>query len=227
VSSIGKLTSVQIQILKRLAAITPAWTLVGGAALSSVHLKHRTTRDLDLFWREQVDLAKMTREIQARLANGFHTEIVQKSSGFVRLRITDGVETVVVDLVVDLTKPSRSDSTIAVDGVSIRIADKHEVFVNKLCSLFGRAEIRDLQDIKALLESGEDLELGVLDAFQQDHGFSPLLLAWILQELDPVKLAKAAGLNAGEALELKTFKDELMEKLILLDQPDGPKGSHL
>ena len=43
------LSPLQVRILEALADLDPPWTLTGGGALVGFHLKHRTTRDLDLF----------------------------------------------------------------------------------------------------------------------------------------------------------------------------------
>jgi hypothetical protein len=40
------------------AGIDPHWTLTGGGALAGVHLGHRETRDLDLFWRSRPELVE-------------------------------------------------------------------------------------------------------------------------------------------------------------------------
>ncbi len=46
----GRLTSAQVEVLRALAGIVPAWRLAGGAALAGFYTRHRGTRDLDLFW---------------------------------------------------------------------------------------------------------------------------------------------------------------------------------
>ena len=62
-----KLTALQWKILEALATIEPAFTLTGGAALAGVHLGHRTTRDLDLFWRQRDQLGDLVEKVRARL----------------------------------------------------------------------------------------------------------------------------------------------------------------
>jgi len=52
----GKLDELQKRVLESLAAVRPPFILGGGGALAGVHLAHRKTRDLDLFWREQAQL---------------------------------------------------------------------------------------------------------------------------------------------------------------------------
>jgi len=63
----SKLIALQVRILRELAGMQPPWTLTGGAALSGFHLMHRTTRDLDLLWRDKVEMALVARDVQDRL----------------------------------------------------------------------------------------------------------------------------------------------------------------
>ncbi|NOT29556.1 MAG: hypothetical protein HOP15_03800 [Planctomycetes bacterium] len=51
------MTDLQRRLLRLLAEMKPRWTLTGGGALSGVHLGHRATRDLDLFWHDLSELA--------------------------------------------------------------------------------------------------------------------------------------------------------------------------
>jgi hypothetical protein len=55
----SRLTPFQHRILGLLAGIIPRWTLTGGGALAGVHLGHRETRDLDLFWRSRAELGTL------------------------------------------------------------------------------------------------------------------------------------------------------------------------
>ncbi len=59
--SSDQLSSLQWRILEVLAGLEPPWTLTGGAALVGIHLKHRTTKDLDLFFRQVGRLDALTR----------------------------------------------------------------------------------------------------------------------------------------------------------------------
>ena len=63
-----KLTPLQRRILRVLAGLTPPWTLTGGGALAGIHLGHRETRDLDLFWRNRGELGTLVAEAVPRLA---------------------------------------------------------------------------------------------------------------------------------------------------------------
>jgi hypothetical protein len=154
-----KLTTLQWRILEVLAGIEPGWTLTGGGALAGFYLKHRTTKDLGLFWHGQHHLGDLPREVRDRLTN-------------------------------------------------------------KLCALLGRAEIRDLVDVQALLASGADLKKALLEAPRKDAGFSPLPLAWVLRDIRPKALGHLAGLSEEEAKSLENFKERLVIELLEASAPE-------
>ena len=85
------LTALQRRILRVLAGLTPPWTLTGGGALSGIYLGHRTTRDLDLFWRTRAALGRSPLEAQALLrADGLDVAVLRTAPMFAELRVTDG-----------------------------------------------------------------------------------------------------------------------------------------
>ncbi len=92
----------------------------------------------------------------------------------------------------------------------------HQILVNELCALLGRSELRDLQDVEALLASGSDLARALEDAPGQDGGFSPLTLAWSLRQFPIPKLAKAVGWTDDAAAALARFRDELVDRVLRL-----------
>src|SRR5687768_7453072 len=62
-----RLSGLQWRILEILSGLEPQWTLTGGAALAGIHLKHRTTKDLDLFFRKVGQLGALPDEVRSRL----------------------------------------------------------------------------------------------------------------------------------------------------------------
>src|SRR5262245_19375241 len=185
----GKLTALQWCILEILADIRPPWTLTGGGALVGFHLKHRTTNDLDLFWHGQSQLGALPQQVEDRLdSTGLEVKVVQRSGSFHQFRVGDGQEVCIVDLVAESIPPVEAPNMVRVQGISISVDTPHEILVNKLCALLGRAEIRDLIDVRALLQSGADLKKAIQDAPRKDAGFSPLTLAWILRDVRPTAL---------------------------------------
>jgi hypothetical protein len=221
VDSRDALTPLQQRLLELLAPIEPAWTLVGGGALVGYHLGHRSTRDLDLFWRGLDELGPLAAEIERRLRGAsLDVAALQRAPTFVRLRVSDEDEVIVLDLAIDTGPELAPDELVPAGGAQIRVASRRAILVNKLCALLGRQELRDLIDVKALLERGESLEQALRDAPTVDGGFSPLTLAWVLRGLDPSRLAAAAGLAPELVDDLTEFRDELVERLLALARPE-------
>lgn len=216
-----RLTSLQWRILRLLSSMDPPWTLTGGAALVGFHLKHRTTKDLDLFWHERQQLGSLPQETQARLtAAGLEVTTLQTGPTFHRLRVKGEHEVCVVDLVAEPIPFLHRPQTIEVQGISITVDTPQEILVNKLCTLLSRSEVRDLVDVRALLESGADFKEALSDAPRKDAGFSPLVLAWVLRDLRPRALAGAAGLSKTEAEDLDRFREKLISDLLEAGTPE-------
>lgn len=83
------------------------------------------------------------------------------------------------------------------------------LLAQKLCALLSRTELRDLEDVGALLDAGEDLERGLRDAAQLDGGFSPPTLAWLLQSFPIVR----AGEEGRDQTRLEAIRDRLLARV--------------
>jgi hypothetical protein len=105
-------------------------------------------------------------------------------------------------------------------GAPIQVDTPHEIFVNKLCALLGRAELRDLIDVRDLLAKGGNLEQALRDAPRKDGGFSPLTLAWVLKETNPAPVARALGWTEAQIRDLSDFHSWLIEKLLASGSPE-------
>jgi hypothetical protein len=216
----SRLSPLQLRIVQLLASVTPPWTLTGGAALAGFHLGHRTTRDLDLRWPGMHDLQLVTRGIVERLsAAGLDCDVLQSSSTFERLRVADGSETVLVDLVADPVASIEPPLALVLGGARVNVDTLHEILVNKLCALLGRMELRDLHDVRELLDHGGDLERALRDAPRKDGGFSPLTLAWVLGGMPAGLLAIAAGWTPAEADAMDAFRQALVDRLAAAGAP--------
>jgi hypothetical protein len=151
----SRLGPLQRRIIELLAGM--GWTLTGDGALVGYHLGHRDTRDLDLFWHGLDELGYLPREVERRLlAAGLHVDSIQAAPAFRRLRVTDGHEVVPVGLVADPVPPSRPPVEAA-PGVMVDPPD--EILANKLNALLSRWAVRDLVDVRALLQAGLDLDV--------------------------------------------------------------------
>jgi len=220
--STGKLSALQGRVLEALAGrLDPPWTLTGGGALVGVHLQHRETRDLDLFWHGLSELGQIPGQVIRELATaGLQAEVIRTDLAFCELRVTDGDAVVTVDLVADPVPTIEPPQIVQFKAAKIQIDTRHEILVNKLCALFGRSELRDLQDVHALLEAGQDLQRAVRDAPKKDGGFSPLTLAWLLRQFPVVKLARKLGFSELEADDMDRTRTELTARIVSLAAPD-------
>jgi Nucleotidyl transferase AbiEii toxin, Type IV TA system len=215
VSSNGRLDELQVRVLDALAGVEPPFVLTGGGALAGIHLGHRTTRDLDLFWCNRDGLGTLPRIAEQRLTSlGLSVRTLQTAPSFSQLQVTDGTSTVIVDLVAEPTDAIDQVERHVVGSEEILVDSKRAILAEKLCALLERAEVRDLLDVQALLERGESLEVAMADAPRRDNGFSPLTLAWVLRDLNVTELAASAGLGNEVGGQLDDFRKSLIERLI-------------
>ena len=216
----NRLSDLQSRILVLLSALEAPWTLVGGAALAGFHLGHRTTRDLDLFFRPRNGLGDLSAETRAILERtGLTVTELRNTRNFVRFSVASGEEMIIVDLVSEPAEPPCPPMAVSIGDVTVKIASPLELLASKLCTLLSRAEIRDLVDVRALVERGEDLVQGLTMAPLIDAGFSPVTLAWVLRDLDVLKLALATGVEQHEAQQLADFKEALIRKVVDAARP--------
>ncbi|MEZ4367827.1 MAG: nucleotidyl transferase AbiEii/AbiGii toxin family protein [Kofleriaceae bacterium] len=194
-------------MLDLLAGLEPPWVLFGAGALIGFHLGHRTSRDLDLAFRPLLALGETPREVEARLRlAGLEVEHVQRAVSFARLRVRDASEAIELDLVADPT-PAIEPPLEPRPGVRVETA--RTLLAQKLGALLSRTELRDLEDVGALIDAGGDLVRGLADAVQLDAGFSPPTLAWLLSSF-PIARAPEEGRDAAR---LEAVRARLLDAL--------------
>lgn len=215
----SRLDALQIRILSALAGMRPRWTLSGGAALAGVHLGHRETRDLDLFWHGHETLPDTRAPVDILRRHGLVVDILQRTPAFLRLRVQEGESTTIVDLIAEPVPVVEPPITADLAGVEILVDTAHEILVNKLCALLSRSELRDIIDLRALLESGGDLERALRDASSKDGGFSTATLGWVLGELRVGPLGQATGLDEETTEEIDRWRVRFSRRLAMLTRP--------
>jgi hypothetical protein len=216
-----RLSPLQRRILRQLADIKPPWTLVGGGALAGVHLAHRETRDLDLFWRNRAELGSLVADVVAVLRSaGLTAQVLRTAPAFGELRVSEGDAVCVVDLVAEPFGSIAPPDQAVIEGATIRVDNRHELLASKLATLLERSEVRDLVDVKALLDAGGDLEAALADAPRKDAGFSPLTLAWVLKDYDPRPAGQVLGWTSVETEALTAFKEWLIDRLTASAAPE-------
>lgn len=88
---------------------------------------------------------------------------------------------------------------------SIRCA----IAANKICTLLGRAEAKDLLDLRAMMEGGVQLREAMADAETKEAGVNAAMLAFLMG--DEATWAISPG-PAGTAAELKAFREKLAKE---------------
>lgn len=210
----SRLTPLQVEVLEAFFRREQGFFLTGGAALAGFHLGHRETHDLDLFTLVgpltdgAEALRDLTREIGARC------EETRTAPEFRRFVLSRGDESVVVDLVVERAPQLVADKPSV---GSIRLDPPEEILANKLCALLGRAEIRDLVDVRALEEAGLSLERALEAGQRKDGGLTPAQLAWVLSQISIGDEARIPG--GGAAPDLRRYLQDLIDRLVVLARP--------
>ncbi|MEO6594490.1 MAG: nucleotidyl transferase AbiEii/AbiGii toxin family protein [Planctomycetota bacterium] len=209
------LSAMQADLLRAFFALERRFVLTGGGALVGFHLRHRTSDDIDLFAKPPVTMDEGYRALEAAaLALGGAVESLRTFPEFRRALVRRGTESVVVDLVIDRA-PDVDQVVEAEHG--IRLHSLREIAANKICALLGRAEIRDLIDLRAILATGFDLRAVLADAERKDGGASAATLAWLIEGL---RIPADAPLPGGvRADELEAFRVDLVQRLRRLGLP--------
>lgn len=122
-------------------------------------------------------------------------------------------------LLAEPSEPIEDPTEVEIAGARFPVVTRHELLVDKVCTLLERSELRDLADVQQLLAAGGDLDRAVRDAPLKDGGFSILTLAWTLQTLDVRRLAATAGWESARAEELARYRDVLVTRLLALADP--------
>jgi hypothetical protein len=148
------------------------------------------------------------------LKGGLEVATIQTAPLFKRLRVSDGQESTIVDLVAEPWPSLRESERLSIQGVEVPVDSMHEILVSKLCALIGRQEPRDLFDTAELVTSGADLARAIADAPLKDGGFSPLILAWTIKSIDLQTWASVERVDPETLSRLESFRKQLIETLI-------------
>jgi hypothetical protein len=208
-SSGDKLTPLQRSLLDAFFRVERRFFLTGGAALSGYYLRHRPTLDLDLFTLVPEAFEAGRRTLEAAAAGlGATVAVRQHTPGFERYVVTQGTESVVVDLVLErvpqVAGPKQLVGAVAVDPIE-------EIFANKLTTILSRSEERDLVDVMLLEGAGLRIEDALPGAHAKDGGCTAAALAFVLSD---VTIPDSATLPGGVSpVDLRTFINGLIVRL--------------
>jgi Nucleotidyl transferase AbiEii toxin, Type IV TA system len=179
----GDLTPLQIQATRLFFSLpqSAGFAVAGGAALLAQGLIHRPTRDVDIFLLDRVPSAVAAAASSFEIAvddRGWSHQRVIDQHDFVRLEISDGRESLIIDLGQDSPPEEPVDATDLGPTLSPR-----DLAARKTLALFGRAEARDFADVRDLAgRYGRDALLTWAAA--DDTGFDKKVFASMLASID-------------------------------------------
>ena len=189
--------------------------LAGGAALSGVHLRHRLSRDADLFFHDRQahrDAVSLLPEIAQEA--GVAIRIVRDAGTFVRGVLSGADGELDIDLVFDAVADIGAPDSV--EGVQVESLT--DLRVNKLTCVLSRSEPRDLVDLLFLDRAGYPPEADLNLALAKDAGIDPGVMAWLLSQFPVEPLPEMlVPLPIGE---LAAFRDALAERLRRLTVPE-------
>lgn len=208
----GTLSDFQLALAQAFAREGTGFFLTGGAVLAGWELAHRTTDDLDFFTTDDEAMSHGDSALRrAAHSLGATVEPLTTSPDFRRYLVRSGGASVKVDLVRDRV-PQIADKA-ARDGIAMDSAE--EIYVNKLCALVERSEVRDLVDLMLLERKGFSLERALPLAERKDGGATAATLAWLLSTL-PLPEHPPGGVSRDELL---AYRKSLESRLIALARP--------
>lgn len=185
--------------------------LAGGAAILIEPNTTRFSRDLDYFHDSEKRVAEAFAADEAVLAeHGYAVEVELSQIGYVRAIVSRGEEATKVEWARDSSW--RFMPTVRDPRVGYRL-HQVDLAVNKVLTLAGRDEARDLLDLLHFHRSL--LALGCLcwAACGKDPGFSPVSLAELLGRRGRVRREDLDRLDLAEAVNLEALKAEWLDAL--------------
>jgi hypothetical protein len=187
--------------------------LTGGAALAGYYLGHRETDDLDLF--TTADILNEGRQVLTIVAAvlGGRLETERDTPRYKQCFLYVGTERLKIEMVRD----ERQLLPKLVVGNLIHLDAKEKIAANKLTTILGRGDIRDLVDLRQLEASGVDLEEALGRAHEKDRGATPGQLVEVLSEISIGDDAKIP--DGTKPAELRTYLEGLIARLVRLAYP--------
>ncbi len=193
------------------------FAVAGGSALVLAGLVNRSTNDIDLFASASEVVRPAAHALVVRAgAAGLACSIVRDFDTFVRMELSDGDDSTLIDLAADFrlfdARPSRLGPLLAPE----------ELAADKTLALFGRAAPRDFVDVYVLAERfGIDAMLSW--AREKDRGFDDLIFAEMLGRIAGIPRAEFEVSDGDYAL-LESFFAECRATLVerALQDTDTP-----
>ncbi len=198
------ISQLQKEILEIFGGVSDSegFYLTWGTALSVFYLKHRKSRDLDFFSKEEERILPFSYHLEEKLKIcGMGVERQRGIRSFVELSVKKDIDSTIIHLACD--SPFRFEEIKEFeDFPGLNMDSLVDIASNKLLALFGRATLRDFIDIYFLVKKEKFTPEELMDKAKiKDPGFD---LYWL-----------------GVAFErINTFKEDSPEMSLLIETLD-------
>ena len=183
----------QRELWPALADVPAEFALYGGTALA-LRLAHRASVDFDFFTSKPLDSERLL-----RLPFAKNADVLQRQPDTLTLSVaTSGPVKVSFFGGIDFGRVGEPDHTV--DGVAT-VASTLDLFATKLKALLQRVQVRDYQDLAAILRTGFTLRNGL--------GAAATLFG---KTFPPVEAVKALGYFEGDAAKLAAEDRDVLTK---------------
>jgi hypothetical protein len=214
------LTPLKRDFLRRFAERNQAFYLTGGSALGIFYLEHRLSYDLDFFTLDagavnwhllENQIIALTAEISARCRT------LTASPEFHRFELTRGADREILDFVIE--RAPQVDRQKEQFG-NVRVDTLREIMVNKVCTLVGRCEVKDLVDLYFLHKRGLEVANHFAAAQTKEGGLEPAMISFLLSQ---VKVDRPPDylLQPLDLADFNRFIRNLQKSMADLALPDG------
>jgi hypothetical protein len=187
----------------------------------------RVSHDLDLFHDTEKAVADAyAGDIQILKGNGFSAETLISQPGFIRARLHDASDSLLIDWAQDSIW--RFLEPVPLEGIGW-VLHPVDLAVNKVLALAGRDEPRDFLDTVFLHEKVLPLGALIWAAAGKDPGQNPRMLLGLLQRKGRVTPDELGRLDLSTDINLQelhhTWRQALTDARIWIDQrPPGEAG---
>lgn len=121
----------------------------------------------------------------------------------------------IVDFV--LEKVTQIDKEKKSFGI-IKVDTPLEIGINKICTLLGRTEIKDLVDLYFLVKNGFDIAANIEKAKLKDGGVEPAMISYLLSQFKTDELPDYM-IEKVTVQELTTFVSQLKKLMAQISFP--------
>jgi len=208
-----KLYPLQNKVLKVIHQAETGFYLTGGTAASRAYLHHRYSDDLDFFINDNIHFKLWVSRIIQALNASWACTVLMNEERFARLYIEENEIRLKIELINDV--PAHVGEIIE-DPILGRLDSAENILANKISTLFGRNEPKDLVDIWGFsFLKGISLAKAITNAQSKAAGIFPADLARILCSADENDWKSIRWINKPPLQEFINQLNQLGESLIL------------